>query len=108
MEHPRERSGLTRRRLLGRAAGSALGLGAAGFLAGCENTTQPIGGSAGGPTGPAAKLVVAKPVGPGGLPLPRPDNAVTWAITPENRPIPDGRPVERGPLNVYNYADYLD
>jgi spermidine/putrescine transport system substrate-binding protein len=34
--------------------------------------------------------------------------AVTWAITPENRPIPDGRPAEKGPLNLYNYADYLD
>ena len=49
-----------------------------------------------------------KPIGPGGLPLPRPDNAVTWAITPENRPIPDGRPAEQGPLNLYNYADYVD
>ena len=108
MEHPRERSGLTRRRLLHRAAGSAVALGAAGFLAGCENTTEPIGAGAGGPTGPAAKLVVPKPIGPGGLPLPRPDNAVTWAITPENRPIPDGRPAEQGPLNLYNYADYID
>ena len=107
MEHPRERSGLTRRRLLRRAAGSAVGLSAAGFLAGCENTTEPIG-NAGGPTGAAAKLVVQKPTGPGGLPLPRPDNAVTWAITPENRPIPDGRPAEKGPLNLYNYADYID
>ena len=108
MEHPRERSGLTRRRLLRRAAGSAVGLGAAGFLAGCENTTEPIGPRPAGPTGAAAKLVVPKPIGPGGLPLPRPDNAVTWAITAENRPIPDGRPAEKGPLNLYNYADYLD
>jgi spermidine/putrescine transport system substrate-binding protein len=107
MEHPRERSGLTRRRLLHRAAGSAAALGTAGVLAGCENTTEPLGGG-GGPTGAAAKLVVQKPLGPGGLPLPRPDNAVTWAITPENRPIADGRPSERGPLNLYNYADYLD
>ena len=84
-----------------------MGLSAAGFLAGCENTTEPIG-NAGGPTGAAAKLVVQKPTGPGGLPLPRPDNAVTWAITPENRPIPDGRPAEKGPLNLYNYADYID
>jgi spermidine/putrescine transport system substrate-binding protein len=108
MEHPRERSGLTRRRLLHRAAGTAAALGVGGVLAGCENTTQPLGSGAGGPTGEAAKLVVPKPVGPGGLPLPRPDNAVTWAITPENRPVPDGRPSERGPLNLYNYADYLD
>jgi spermidine/putrescine transport system substrate-binding protein len=51
---------------------------------------------------------VQKPVGPGGLPLPRTDNAVTWAITENNKPIAEGRPVEKGPLNLYNYADYLD
>jgi spermidine/putrescine transport system substrate-binding protein len=108
MAHPKDRSGFTRRQLLRGAAGSAIGVSAAGFLSGCENTTTPIGASGGGPTGPAAKLVVAKPVGPGGLPLPRPDNAVTWAITTENKPIADGRPTERGPLRVYNYADYVD
>ena len=108
MGHPKDRPGLTRRQVLRGAAGSALGLGAAGFLSGCENTTKPIGVSSGGPAGPAAKLVVANPVGPGGLPLPRPDNAVTWAITEENKPIAEGRPVEKGALNVYNYADYLD
>jgi spermidine/putrescine transport system substrate-binding protein len=108
MTHPRDRSGLTRRQLLRRGAGATLGLSAAGVLAGCENTTQPIGANAGGPTGEAAKLVVPKPVGPGGLPLPRPDNAVTWAITAENQPIPDGRLTEKGPLNVFNYANYLD
>ena len=26
----------------------------------------------------------------------------------ENRPIPDGRATEQGPLRVYNYADYID
>ena len=109
MGHPKDRSGLTRRQLVRGAAGGALGLSAAGILAGCENTTEPVGASAGGGlSGPAAKLVVAKPIGPGGLPLPRPDNAVTWAITADNRPIKDGRPVEKGPLNVYNYANYID
>src|SRR5581483_850214 len=108
MAHPKDRSGLTRRQLLQRGGGAALGVGAAGLLAGCENTTTPIGANAGGPSGEAAKLVVPKPLGPGGLPLPRPDNAVTWAITAENAPISEGRQVERGPLRVYNYPDYLD
>ena len=45
---------------------------------------------------------------PGGLPLPRPDNAVTWAITSDNEPIPDGVADEGGPLGIYNYADYID
>ncbi len=108
MGHPKDRPGLTRRQLLRGAAGGALGLSAAGLLSACENTTEPIGASAGGPVGPAAKLVQPKPVGPGGLPLPRPDDAVTWAITADNRPIKAGRPVENGPLNVYNYANYID
>ena len=108
MSHPRDRSRINRRQFVRLAAGSAVGLGAAGALAGCENTTAPIGASSGGLSGEAATLVVGKPTGPGGLPLPRPDNAVTWAITETNKPIADGRPPERGPLNVYNYADYID
>lgn len=105
MAHPKDRPSLTRRQLLGRAAGGALGLGAVGLLAACQNTTTPIG--AGG-SGAGSGLVEPKPLGPGGLPLPRPDNSVTWAITPDNQPIPDGRANEAGPLTVYNYPDYLD
>ena len=56
----------------------------------------------------SSNLVVPKPTGPGGLPLPRPDNAVTWAITADNQPIADGVPDESGPLGIYNYADYID
>jgi spermidine/putrescine transport system substrate-binding protein len=108
MRHPKDRAGLTREQLLRRAAGSAAAVSGLGVLAGCENTTTPLGASAAGPSGPASKLVVPKPTGPGGLPLPRTDNAVTWAITDDNKPIAAGRPTERGPLRVYNYADYLD
>ncbi|MFY9579717.1 MAG: spermidine/putrescine ABC transporter substrate-binding protein [Gaiellaceae bacterium] len=108
MGHPKDRRALTREQLLRRAAGSAAAVSGIGLLAGCENTTTPVGAGAQGPSGPAGKLVVAKPTGPGGLPLPRPDNAVTWAITDTNKPIPEGRSTERGPLRVYNYADYLD
>ena len=56
----------------------------------------------------SSNLVVPKPTGPGGLPLPRPDNSVTWAITADNQPIADGVPDENGPLGIYNYADYID
>ncbi len=107
MSHPKDRNALTRRQLLLGAAGTAAAVGGAGLVAGCENTTTPLGASSGGLSGEAAKLVVPKPLGPGGLPLPRPDNAVTWAITHENPGIADGRPAERGPLQVYNYADYV-
>src|SRR3954454_23782264 len=107
--HPRE-SGMSRRQLLGRSAIAAGGLTAAGALAGCENTTTPIGAAdaAGEVSKAAAELVVAKPLGPEGLPLPRPDNSVTWAITGANKPIADGVKPEAGPLAIYNYADYLD
>jgi spermidine/putrescine transport system substrate-binding protein len=106
MAHPEDRAGgLSRRRLLQGAAGGALGIGALGLLAGCENTTTPIGACEGDGS---SNLVVAKPTGPGGLPLPRPDNSVTWAITSDNEPIPDGVADEKGPLGLYNYADYID
>jgi spermidine/putrescine transport system substrate-binding protein len=103
MAHPKDRSGLTRRQLLHGAAGTVVGASALGLVAGCENTTTPIGGG----TGESNKFVVSKPTGPGGLPLPRPDNSVTWAITPDNPIIPEGTAVEKGPLTIYNYADYI-
>jgi spermidine/putrescine transport system substrate-binding protein len=106
MAHPQDQRGLSRRRLLQGAAGGALGVGALGLLAGCENTTTPIGACDTG--NGTSNLVVPKPLGPGGLPLPRPDNAVTWAITADNKPIADGLAETGGQLGIYNYADYLD
>ncbi len=108
MKHPKDRSGITRRQLARGAAGAVAGVGVAAGLAACENTTTPVGADSGGPTGAAADLVVQKPTGPAGLPLPRTDNSVTWAITDENKPIKDGRGAEPGPLRIYNYADYID
>jgi spermidine/putrescine transport system substrate-binding protein len=84
------------------------GAGLVAGLAACENTTTPVGAEATGATGAAAELVVQKPTGPGGLPLPRTDNSVTWAITDDNKPVKDGGKPEPGPLRIYNYADYLD
>jgi spermidine/putrescine transport system substrate-binding protein len=108
MAHPKDRSGITRRQLARGAAGAVAGAGVAAGLAACENTTTPVCAEAAGPTGAAAELVVQKPTGPAGLPLPRTDNSVTWAITSENKPVKDGRSPEQGPLRVYNYADYFD
>ena len=84
--HPKDR-GVTRGRFLRGAGSLAAVAGAGGLLAACENTTEPVGNAAGGATSP---LVVPKPLGPGGLPLPRTDNSVTWAIPDDNQPIADG------------------
>ena len=88
---------MTRRQLARGAAGAVAGAGVVAGLAACENTTTPIGAEAAGATGAAAELVVQKPTGPGGLPLPRTDNSVTWAITDENKPIKDGRQARARP-----------
>ena len=86
MAHPKDRSGLTRRQLLKGAAGrrSASGARAARRLREHDDADRRRW------DGGRSNLVVPKPLGPGGLPLPRPDNAVTWAITTDNEPIPDG------------------
>ena len=103
MAHPKDRPGLTRGQLLKGAAGSALAVGGVGALAGCENTTTPIGGGG----GVNSKFVEARPLGPGGLPLPAPglrDHVGDHERQPADR---RGRTPERGPLKLYNYADYL-
>jgi spermidine/putrescine transport system substrate-binding protein len=106
MAHPKDRSGITRRQLLRGAAGAAVLAAGGGVLAGCENTTTAVGAcDTGG--GPSSKLVEAKPLGPLGLPLPRTDNSVTWALLDDNKPIRDGLGGEGGTLRLYNYPDYL-
>jgi spermidine/putrescine transport system substrate-binding protein len=107
MAHPKDRSGLTRRQLLHGAAGVAAGAAGAGALAGCANTTTPIGVCDDALAGEASRFVEPKPVGPGGLPLPRADNSVTWAITEDNQPLAEGVGNESGPLRIYNYPDYI-
>lgn len=108
MPHPKDRPGLTRGQLLSGGAAAVVGLGATGALAGCENTTTPIGACEPGEGGGlVAKLVEPKPVGPGGLPLPRNDSSVTWAIADDNPLLPEGRKPEGGTLRLFNYADYI-
>ena len=96
--HPKERRGHTRRDLLARAGGTALGLsGAASLLAACADSTTPTGSTTG---------AGGEPVGPGGLPLARPDRRVTMPRW--EQPIASGLEPERGgTFNVYNYPDYL-
>jgi len=107
MAHPKNRSGITRRQLLRGAAGAAALAAGGGVLAGCENTTTAVGAcDTGG--GAVSKLVEPKPVGPLGLPLPRTDNSVTWALLDDNKAVRSGLAGEGGTLRLYNYADYIN
>ena len=94
--HPKER-GSTRRDFLMRSGGAALGLSSAGsLLAACSNST-----AASGPTSSNGHLV-----GPGGLPLARPDNPVKLPLWED--PIKSGlQPETGGTFTVYNYPAYM-
>ena len=96
MAHPKDRSGLSRKELLtGAAAGGRRRRRPRGSRRRARTRRRPIGAC--DERRPGSPLVEPKPVGPGGLPLPRPDNAVTWAITDDNQPIADGRADRGGP-----------
>jgi spermidine/putrescine transport system substrate-binding protein len=96
--HPKERySTLDRRDFLLRSAAAATVLsGAGGLLAACSSETTPE----------ATTGASGEPVGPGGLPLARPDKRVTMPLWED--PIESGlEPETGGTFTVYNYPAYL-
>ena len=96
--HPKERpNSLSRRGFLLRSAGAAVAFSGAGpLLAACGNTT-----SVPESTGAGGELV-----GPGGLPLARPDKRVTLPRWED--PIESGlEPETGGTFTVFNYPSYL-
>lgn len=98
--HPRERRlGATRREFLVRSAGGALALTSVGGLAAaCSNSTT---------TGSASTGAGGELLGPGGLPLARPDRRVT--LKAWESPIDSGlKPETGGDFVVFNYPDYVD
>ncbi len=111
MFHPKDvRGRMSRRMLLERGAGLAV---AGGFLAACANTTDVQ--SSGGPVTQAGSVVTggtgtaeAIPLGPGGIPIASRDRPVQLPLYDKNPPIESGLPLEKGPLKVYNWADYID
>ena len=96
--HPKERhSSLSRRDFLLRSAAAAAVLsGSGGLLAACSSETTPE----------ATTGASGEPVGPGGLPLARPDKRVTMPLWED--PIESGlEPETGGTFTVFNYPAYL-
>jgi spermidine/putrescine transport system substrate-binding protein len=95
--HPKERGGLDRKEFLVRAAGAAtLATGLGGILAACSSET-----TASSPTGTSGELL-----GPGGLPISRPDKRVTMPLW--ESPIESGlEPETGGTFTVFNYPAYF-
>jgi spermidine/putrescine transport system substrate-binding protein len=87
-----------RRTFIRRAAAAAASVSVPGLLAAC-GTTSPV--ASGGGSGAAA-------LGPGGLALARPDNPVTLPIYPGNKAIASGLKPEAGPLQLYNWDQYIN
>ena len=84
----------SRRTFLKQAAAATAGLSAVSLLEAC-GTTAPTGGAA------AAR-------GPGGLALARPNRPVTLPIYADNKPIASGLQPEAGPLQLYNWIQYIN
>jgi spermidine/putrescine transport system substrate-binding protein len=98
--HPKERRSLaaTRREFLARTGGAAFALsGASGLLAACSNSTTTAGSTVNS---------AGQKVGPGGLPLARPNRRVTLPLW--EQPIPSGmKPETGGQFTIFNYPEYI-
>lgn len=89
-------SGSTRRAFIKRAGLAAAALAVPGVLEAC------------GTTAPESATSASAPTGPGGLPLARPDRPVTLPIYANNKAIASGLEPEKGPLQVYNWDEYIN
>ncbi|HWG83764.1 MAG TPA: extracellular solute-binding protein, partial [Gaiellales bacterium] len=97
--HPKERrSAATRREFLARTGGAAFALsGASGLLAACSNSTTTAGSTVNS---------AGQKVGPGGLPLARPNRRVKLPLW--EQPIPSGmKPETGGEFTIFNYPEYI-
>jgi spermidine/putrescine transport system substrate-binding protein len=96
--HPREgwtedrRAMVTRRGFLKQGVGAGLLLGGAGsLLEACSSASS------------------SGPLTSGGIPLPRPNNPVTWPLFKDNHAIKSGLPPEQGAtLRLFNWVAYLN
>lgn len=97
--HPRERP-TTRRQFLIR---SGVVVGA---LSGLDALLSACGGSAKSVADTTATNGAL--MGPGGIPLARRDHPVTLPIYSDNHAIDSGLDLEKGPLQIFNWADYIN
>ncbi|MGH2856847.1 MAG: ABC transporter substrate-binding protein, partial [Solirubrobacteraceae bacterium] len=103
---------LTRRAMLRRAGGGAAALGGAWLLAACggsnsssaSSASSASSGSAG--TGSAA-AGSSSSASAADMPIASKSNPLILPISSDNRAIPSGRSPEKGPLVIYDWADYL-
>jgi spermidine/putrescine transport system substrate-binding protein len=56
----------------------------------------------------AADAFAGAPMGPGGIPLARRNYPVTLPIYSDNEPVASGKNTEKGPLNIFNWSDYIN
>ena len=97
----------TRRGFIKRAGGAAAALSVPG-AAGRVRQHRPRRVQLGVQLRLELRLPSAAPTGPGGLPLARPDHPVTLPIYPDNKAIASGLQPEKGPLQLYNWIEYIN
>src|SRR6201993_4886504 len=97
--HPRERP-TTRRQFLIRAGMTV------GALSGADALLSACGGSAKSALGTTETNGAL--MGPGGIPLARRNHPVTLPIYSDNPAIDSGMNAEKGPLNLFNWAAYIN
>ncbi|HEX5192685.1 MAG TPA: extracellular solute-binding protein [Solirubrobacteraceae bacterium] len=93
-------SRLTRRVMLRRAGGGAAALGGAWLLAACGSSSSSSGSKSSASSSSSTASAADMPVASKG-------NPITLPISSDNKPIPSGRSPEKGPLVIYDWADYL-
>jgi spermidine/putrescine transport system substrate-binding protein len=95
MPHPKERSSLSRREFLQRAAIAGVAVPSlSAILAACSDSSSDT--ASGGGSGSGSPYVLGSPEQP-----------ITLPTFDEIQPIADGQQMEAGPLEVFNWDDYI-
>jgi spermidine/putrescine transport system substrate-binding protein len=95
MPHPKERSSLSRREFLQRAAIAGVAVPSlSAILAACSDSSSDT--ASGGGSGSGSPYVLGSP-----------DQPITLPTFDEIQPIADGQQMEDGPLEVFNWDDYI-